>query len=68
MKKADAMKKIGIDLSEKELVFLLALFGADKQTALQLLAAEHAYKPSLVPKLLEAQRVIKAMNNLEGKL
>jgi hypothetical protein len=61
------LKKIGIDLSEKELTFILALLEADKQTALQLLAAEHAYKPFLLPKLLEAQKVIKAMNNLEGK-
>lgn len=60
------LKKIGVDLSEKELAFILALLEADRQTALQLLAAEHAYKPSLLPKLLEAQKVIKAMNSLEG--
>ena len=57
---------IGVELSGKELSFLLALLEADRQTALQLLAAEHAYKPTLLPKLHEAERVLKAMKNLEG--
>jgi hypothetical protein len=57
---------IGVELSSKELAFLLALLEADRQTALQLLAAEHAYKPTLLPKLREAERVVKAMKNLEG--
>lgn len=57
---------IGVELSSKELSFLLALLEADRQTALQLLAAEHAYKPTLLPKLHEAKRVLKAMKNLEG--
>jgi len=57
---------IGIEISGKELAFLLALLEADRQTALQLLAAEHAYKPTLLPKLHEAERVVKAMKNLEG--
>lgn len=57
---------IGIELSSKELAFILALLEADRQTALQLLAAEHAYKPTLLPKLREAEKVIKAMKNLQG--
>ena len=57
---------IGIELSGKELAFILALLEADRQTALQLLAAEHAYKPTLLPKLHEAEKVVKAMKNLQG--
>ena len=45
-----------IELSQKEAVFLVALLEADKQTALQLLAAEHFYQPSLLPKLKKAKR------------
>jgi len=56
---------IGIDLTSKEIIFLLALLEADRQTALQLLAAEHAYKPSLLPKLYEAEKVVKAMKRLQ---
>jgi hypothetical protein len=57
---------IGVELSTKELAFILALLEADRQTALQLLAAEHAYKPTLLPKLREAEKVMKAMKNLQG--
>ena len=57
---------IGVELSSKELAFILALLEADRQTALQLLAAEHAYKPTLLPKLREAEKVLKAMKNLQG--
>ncbi len=57
---------IGIELSSKELAFILALLEADRQTALQLLAAEHAYRPTLLPKLHEAEKVLKAMENLQG--
>ena len=39
------------DLSDKEATFLLALLESNKQTALQLLAAEHFYQPSLLPRL-----------------
>ena len=57
---------IGVELSSRELAFILALLEADRQTALQLLAAEHAYKPTLLPKLHEAEKVLKAMKNLQG--
>jgi hypothetical protein len=39
------------DLSDKEAAFLLALLESNRQTALQLLAAEHFYQPSLLPRL-----------------
>lgn len=57
---------IGVELSSRELAFVLALLEADRQTALQLLAAEHAYRPTLLPKLHEAEKVLKAMKNLQG--
>lgn len=57
---------IGVEFSSRELAFILALLEADRQTALQLLAAEHAYKPTLLPKLREAEKVLKAMKNLQG--
>jgi hypothetical protein len=57
---------IGVELTDKELTFILALLEADRQTALQLLAAEHAYKPTLLPKLRNAEKVVKAMQNLQG--
>ena len=55
-----------VELSSKEVIFLVALLTADRQTALQLLDAEHAYKPRLLPKLQEARKIAKAMENLEG--
>ena len=57
---------IGVELSSRELAFVLALLEADRQTALQLLAAEHAYRPTLLPKLHEAEKVLKTMKNLQG--
>lgn len=57
---------VGIELSSKELAFILALLETDRQTALQLLAAEHVYKPTLLPKLRDAEKVAKAMQNLQG--
>ena len=45
-----------VDLETKEITFLLALLDADKQTALQLLAADHFYEPKLLPKLRKAER------------
>jgi hypothetical protein len=48
-----------IKLSQKEATFLVALLEADRQTALQLLAAEHFYQPSLLPKLKKTERELK---------
>jgi len=55
---------VSIELSKKELAFILALLEASRQAALQLLAAEHAYKPTLLPKLRNAEKIMKAMQNL----
>lgn len=54
-----------VELSLQELTFLLALLEADRQTALQLLAAEHAYKPSLLPKLKQLHKTIKQQQSVE---
>jgi hypothetical protein len=48
-----------IKLSQKEATFLVALLEADRQTALQLLAAEHFYQPLLLPKLKKIERELK---------
>ena len=48
-----------IELSRKEATFLVALLEADRQTALQLLAADHFYQPSLLPKLQKLERALK---------
>jgi len=55
---------IGVELTKEELTFLLLLLEANRQSALQLLAAEHLYMPSLLPKLRNAEKVVKAMQNL----
>lgn len=46
-------------LSYQEAQFLVALLESDKQTALQLLAAEHFYQPSLLPRLIKVQQKLK---------
>ena len=48
---------IPVNLTLKEAEFLAALLGCgtnNRQTALQLLAAEHLYEPTLLPKLKKA--------------
>jgi hypothetical protein len=50
---------MNISLSLKEATFLVALLETDRQTALQLLAAEHFYKPALLPKLQKLERELK---------
>lgn len=47
------------DLSWKEASYLVALLEADRQTALQLLAADHFYEPSLLPRLKKFQQKLK---------
>jgi hypothetical protein len=47
-----------ISLSLKEVSFLTALLNTDKQTALQLLAADHFYRPSLLPRLQKLERAL----------
>jgi hypothetical protein len=46
-------------LSKKEAVFLLALLEGNKQMALQLLAADHFYQPSLLPRLRKLTQSMK---------
>lgn len=47
------------ELSGKEASYLVALLEADRQTALQLLAADHFYQPSLLPRLKKFLQTIK---------
>ncbi len=54
-----------VELSLQELTFLVTLLEADRQTALQLLAAEHAYKPSLLPRLKQLHKTIKQQQSTE---
>jgi hypothetical protein len=54
-----------IELNYKEVQFLVALLEGDRQTALQLLAAEHFYQPSLLPRLRKAQQILKKKQQLE---
>jgi hypothetical protein len=54
------------DLSDKEAAFLLALLESNKQTALQLLAAEHFYQPSLLPRLRKFTQEQKRQANNEA--
>jgi len=47
-------------LSQKEAVFLVALLEGNKQIALQLLAADHFYQPSLLPRLRKLTQAMKS--------
>lgn len=57
--------KVNIELCDKEIAFLIGILDTDKQTALQLLAAEHAYRPSLLPKFHAANKMMKAMKRIQ---
>jgi hypothetical protein len=46
-------------LSAQDATYLIALLEADRQTALQLLAADHFYQPSLLPRLKKFQQLLK---------
>jgi len=48
-----------IQLTYQEAKFLVALLKVNNQTALQLLNAEHLYKPSLLPKLQKLEHSLK---------
>jgi hypothetical protein len=54
-----------IELNYKEVQFLVALLEGDRQTALQLLAAEHFYQPSLLPRLRKIQQTLKKQQRQE---
>lgn len=54
-----------LEISYKEVQFLVALLEGDRQTALQLLAAEHFYQPSLLPRLRKIQQTLKKQQRQE---
>ena len=54
----ETLSTMKISLSLKEVSFLTALLNTDKQTALQLLAADHFYRPSLLPRLQKLERAL----------
>jgi hypothetical protein len=54
-----------LELNLQEAQFLLAIFESDRQTALQLLAAEHFYQPSLLPRLRKVYQVLKKQQKLQ---
>ncbi|AEX55976.1 hypothetical protein S-CBS4_gp009 [Synechococcus phage S-CBS4] len=54
-----------LEISYKEVQFLVALLEGDRQTALQLLAAEHFYQPSLLPRLRKLQQTLKKQQRQE---
>ena len=58
---------IAVELSLRDLTFLLTLLEADRQTALQLLGAEHVYKPALLPALQEAHEELKKRTSPDSK-
>ena len=56
------MELILLELTMKETEFLLALLecgSGNRQTALQLLAADHLYEPNLLPKLRNLLKTLK---------
>ena len=48
-----------LQLTYEETKFLVALLKVNNQTALQLLNAEHLYKPRLLPKLQKLEHMLK---------
>lgn len=48
-----------LQLTYQEVKFLVALLKVNNQTALQLLNAEHLYKPRLLPKLQKLEHILK---------
>lgn len=54
-----------IELTFQEVQFLVAILEGDRQTALQLLAAEHFYQPSLLPRLRKIQQMLKKEQKLQ---
>lgn len=54
-----------LELTLQEAQFLLAILEGDRQTALQLLAAEHFYQPSLLPRLRKLYQVLKKQQKLQ---
>ena len=55
------------ELSFKEASYLVAVLEANPQTALQLLAADHFYQPSLLPRLKKFQQMLKNEHLMKQK-
>ena len=55
------------ELSFKEASYLVAVLEANRQTALQLLAADHFYQPSLLPRLKKFQQMLKNEHLMQQK-
>lgn len=55
------------ELSFKEASYLVAILEANRQTALQLLAADHFYQPSLLPRLKKFQQMLKNEHSAKQK-
>jgi hypothetical protein len=55
------------ELSSKDAAYLIALLESNKQTALQLLAADHFYQPSLLPRLKKFQQMLKREREMKEK-
>ena len=55
------------ELSLKEVSYLIAILEGNRQTALQLLAADHFYQPSLLPRLKKFQQMLKSEKMLKNK-
>ena len=55
------------ELSLKEASYLVAVLEANRQTALQLLAADHFYQPSLLPRLKKFQQMLKNEHLMQQK-
>ena len=48
-----------LELNLQEAQFLLAILEGNRQTALQLLAADHFYQPHLLPRLRKVYQILK---------
>ena len=55
------------ELSSKDAAYLIALLEGNKQTALQLLAADHFYQPSLLPRLKKFQQTLKREREMKAE-
>ena len=55
------------ELSSKDAAYLIALLESNKQTALQLLAADHFYQPSLLHRLKKFQQMLKREREIKAE-
>ena len=60
-------KMTPFELSSKDAAYLIALLESNKQTALQLLAADHFYQPSLLPRLKKFQQTLKREREMKAE-